>query len=283
LRQIQTIAPAAPGGDLLRIGNFVARHRRNLLVRKVAGLCRKYAYWYANVSYDLNINGERFVLEALSTYRPSVIFDVGANVGDWTLAATTRCPTAVVYAFEIAQSTYNTLVDNTRRRGEVRCHNIGLSDRSGTVRIRHYPTAPALTTSSDYPHPFEFVEMDVPVTTGDAYAAANGVEHIDLLKIDVEGMEGHVLQGFRGMLSRKAIDLVQFEYGRVSILNRFLLRDFYSFFRELGYMTGKVFPNYVDFRAYDMADEDFLGPNYLACRADKPEYLKAFGGQRGGQ
>jgi hypothetical protein len=30
--------------------------------------------------------------------------------------------------------------------------------------------------------------------------------------------------------------------------------------------VGKIYPDYVDFRDYDLSDEDFLGPNYLACR-----------------
>jgi hypothetical protein len=88
-------------------------------------------------------------------------------------------------------------------------------------------------------------------------------------------MEHRVLKGFSGMLERKVIDLVQFEYGRVSIVHGFLLRDFYAFFRERGYVVGKIYPNYIDFRDYDMSDEDFLGPNYLACRADKADYIDA--------
>lgn len=268
-----------PRGDLPRLGFWVARHRRNLLVRKFAGLCRKYACWYANVSYDLLTNGEHFVLETLGRHKPQLIFDAGANVGDWTLAANACCPGARIHSFEIAKPTFQVLVANTRQFPEVHCQNVGLSDRAGTIRIRYYDRLPALTTSSDYPHPFHFVEVNAQVISGDAYVTENHMDHIDLLKIDVEGMEEQVLRGFDGMLSRKAVDLVQFEYGRVSILNRFLLRDFYALFRERGYVVGKVFPNYVDFREYDMSDEDFLGPNYLACRADKPEYIKSFGGR----
>lgn len=277
------LASTVPKIDLSPLGAFVARHRRSLLMRKVAGLCRKYTCWYANVSYDLRVNGERFVLETLRAFRPRLILDVGANVGDWTLAANLCCPSAAIHAFEIAKPTFASLVFNTQHVPRLCAQNVGLSDRPGSIRIRHYPTVPALTTSSDYPHPFEFVELEVAVTTGDIYAAEKLLDHVDLLKIDVEGMEEPVLRGFYSMLSKKAIDLVQFEYGRVSILNRFLLRDFYAFFADFGYVVGKVFPNYVDFREYDMADEDFLGPNYLACRADRADYLRAFSGKRDGR
>ena len=73
-------------------------------------------------------------------------------------------------------------------------------------------------------------------------------------------------------------DLVQFEYGRVNVVNRFFLRDFYDFFEARGYAVGKIFPTSVDFRDYELSDEDFMGPNYLACRRDKPEYLRALAG-----
>jgi FkbM family methyltransferase len=267
-----------PSGDLSALGRLVARHRRSMLVRKVAGLCRRYLSWYGNLSYDLETNGEAFVLETLARFAPQVLFDVGANVGDWTAAAKARCPQATVHAFELAPPTFDTLVARTRHLAGVRCLNLGLSDAPGTVRFRHFTDLPALSTASDYPHPFPSVELVGEVTTGDLYAAQAGLDHVDLLKIDVEGMEKQVLAGFSGLLARGAVDVVQFEYGRVSILNRFLLRDFHAFFRERGYVVGKVFPTYVDFRDYDLGDEDFVGPNYLACREARADYRRALGG-----
>ena len=257
------------------LGLCVARRRRNLLVRKFAGLCRRYLHWYGNVSYDLRTNGEDFLLATVGSFRPRTIIDAGANVGDWSLAAAARCPEAEFHLFEISEPTFRTLVDRTGPRGNFHCSNVGLSDRPGTVTIRHYEELPALTTVTTYPHPFAFAEKTAQVVAGDAYAEEHNISHIDLLKIDVEGMEEQVLRGFGGMFARKAIDLIQFEYGRISIMNHFLLRDFYLFFQERGYVVGKIYPTYVDFRDYDMADEDFLGPNYLACRADREDYVTA--------
>jgi hypothetical protein len=161
----------------------------------------------------------------------------------------------------------------------VRCTNLGLSDAAGEVTLRHYPGLPALTTATDYPHPFPSTELLGRVEPGDALAARLGVERIDLLKIDVEGMEPRVLAGFSGCFERGAIELVQFEYGRVNILSRFLLRDFYAFFTERGYRVGKLYPERVDFRPYDLADEDFLGPNYVACRSLRADLVEALSGR----
>jgi FkbM family methyltransferase len=260
------------------IGRVVARNRRSFVVRKLAGLCRRYMSWAANVNYDLETNGEAFVLAVLSRFRPTLLFDAGANVGDWTEAALAICPTARVHAFEISPPTFAKLLARFGNSERAVCRNIGLSDYGGSIRIRHYDGIEALTTSTAYPHPFPYREIDAEVTTGTMYAEANGIEHVDILKVDVEGMEESVLRGFDPLFQKGAVDLVQFEYGRISIMNRFLLRDFYTFFAQRGFRVGKIYPNHVDFREYEMDDEDFLGPNYLACQTKKAEYLKAFQG-----
>jgi len=266
---------------LRRIGAFIARHRRNRLLRRLAGVCRRYLAWHENVDYELSSNGEDFVLETLGRFGPRVIFDVGANVGDWSLAAWRRCPTAQLFSFEIAPPTFTSLISRVAGLQNVHCENVGLSDIEGSIVINHFESAPALTTATAYPHRLDSVELTAQVVRGDAYAAARGIDHIDMLKIDVEGMEDRVLRGFEGMLSRRAIDLVQFEYGRVNILSHFLLADFHDYFSRRGYVVGKVFPNYVDFRSYHLADENFLGPNYLACREELTDYLRALRAQDG--
>jgi hypothetical protein len=104
------------------------------------------------------------------------------------------------------------------------------------------------------------------VMRGDEFFAQEGIAEVDFLKLDVEGAEHLVLQGLGDRLREQRVRFVQFEYGRVNILTHFLLRDFYELFATYGYVVGKIYPDYVDFRDYDLSDEDFLGPNYLACR-----------------
>lgn len=260
------------------LGSFVASHRRNYPVRKIAGLCRRYLNWYGNLNYDLESNGEAFVLRTLQRFQPKVIFDAGANIGDWTRLAAGACPGARLYSFEISGPTYRTLAAQTAGLPQVQCVNKGLSDCSGVITIRHYDDMPVLTTATSYPHGLPYHEVQAEVVSGDEFARAAGIEHIDLLKIDVEGMEEQVLRGFSELLSAQSIDLIQFEYGRVSIVNGFLLRHFHEFFAQRGYAVGKIYPNYVDFREYDLADEDFVGPNFLACRKSMGSHLAAFSG-----
>jgi FkbM family methyltransferase len=254
---------------------FVVRHRRHGILRRLAAVSRRFLAWHGNLNYDTATNGEQRVLQRLAAFAPQRLFDAGANVGEWSLAAARHCPTARIDAFEISPPTFVTLTATTRQEPRIHVHPVGLGDAPGIVRLRHYPDAPALTTSSNYPHPLPFTEVDGRVDVGDRLAADLGADHIDLLKIDVEGMEEAALRGFDGMLRRRAIDLVQFEYGRVNILNGFLLHRADRFFRERGYVIGKIYPDGVDFRPVELDDEDFLGPNFLACNADRVDLIQA--------
>jgi FkbM family methyltransferase len=260
---------------LQAVGHWVARHRHDWLVRRGAGLSRHFLDWNANLDYDLDSNGEALVLRRLAPFEPRLIVDGGANVGDWSLAAHAYCLKAQLHAFEISPPTFQTLQARLAGRDRVHLHNMGLSDAPGEVTLRHYAQAPALTTVTSYPHPFESQALCAQVVRGDDFLNALGVSHVDLLKIDVEGMEDRVLRGFDRLLRNRAVDVVQFEYGRVNILSHFLLSDFHAFFNERGYRVGKLYPDGVEWRAYTLADEDFRGPNYLACREDRADLLQA--------
>src|SRR4051812_16969568 len=105
---------------------------------------------------------------------------------------------------------------------------------------------------------------------GSDFLQREGIRKVDFLKLNVEGAEHLVLEGLKDQLREQRIRFVQFEYGRVNILTHFLLRDFYQLFATYGYVVGKIYPDHVDFREYELGDEDFLGPNYLACPAADP-------------
>ncbi len=52
----------------------------------------------------------------------------------------------------------------------------------------------------------------------DDYCKINKIEHIHLVKIDVEGHEIKVLNGGINMIRNKQIDFIQFEFGQKQIL-----------------------------------------------------------------
>jgi FkbM family methyltransferase len=257
----------------------VAARRRSGPARLLARAARAYLNAYGNWDFDPETNGEARILSVRAAERPTCVFDVGANKGDWTVRVQRLMPQATVHAFELIEDTAERLRE--RLAGTTALVNaVGLADREGVVEATYVPENTELSGFG------ERLYADLPsearearLTTGDRYCDEHGVEHIDFLKIDAEGTDLQVLHGFDRMLAGGAVGAVQFEYGRGSILTHSLLRDFHVFLEERGFVVGKVFPSWVEFRHYDIAqDEDFLGPNYLAVRAERRDLIARLSG-----
>ena len=220
---------------------------------------------------DITMNGEDRVLRQLGRGL-AVVFDVGANVGEWTehaLAAGAR----TVHAFEISPSTSAELRRRFEGDDRVRVNSFGLGSATTTITIHHYPDWPVLTTVTEYPHDLPSEPIEVPVRCGDDYVAEQSIDRIDLLKLDVEGAEGDVLHGLAATFGRGAIGAVQFEYGRVSILTKYLLRDFYADLVGWGFRVGRIQPGSVEFQDYSFDLEDFADSNWLAVHETRSDLL----------
>jgi FkbM family methyltransferase len=239
---------------------------------------------WKNRQYDVHLNGEVALLAALAPFQPGVLLDVGANVGEWSIAACEKLPGARVHAFEIAPATAAILAENAAPLGaRLAIHPIGLGEREGKITL--FASSESNTASSTIREAIEvsaeahgittIEEVAARVTTGDRFLREAGIEHVDFLKIDVEGAEFSVLRGFSEAFSRDAIDIVQFEYGLINLRTRDFLEDYYKFFAERGFVVGKLFPEGVAFKEYAIEDEDFAGPNYIACRACRADLIAA--------
>jgi FkbM family methyltransferase len=240
-----------------------------------------------NADADITRNGEKELLRRLARFGPTVVFDVGANVGDWSEAALGEMPTATVYAFEIVPDTYGYLeLRLAPHVGRAMVNPFGLgatasnitihtkrgfSQRASIVRDALLVGMPPAEATA------EPEEISAHIRTGDAYMKANGITHIDLLKIDVEGGELDVLHGFQSALKAGVIAVVQFEYGLINLITRTFLQDFYELLGRHGYVLGKMFPDGVRFADYSYQSEDFLLSSYVACRRDRPDIRELIG------
>jgi FkbM family methyltransferase len=251
----------------------IARYRRWLPVRLLARGSEIFLRLYNNVNYDAAANGERRILELLGRRNITCIFDVGTSIGEWLQLARRCCPAATIHAFEIVPSTFEQLRRRLGTEPQLILNPFGLAEKRGTVDVLYCPDDPELSSIFPYPTGKQSLPVCCNITTGDAYCAERGIAHIDFLKLDIEGLELPALRGFEGMLTDGGIDVIQFEYGFINILPKFLLKDLYELLAAHGYVAGKIFPAYVDFRAYQLKDEDFMGPNYLAVRRDRSDLI----------
>ncbi len=155
-------------------------------------------------------------------FRPSVFFDVGARTGHFSLLAASHeryAPT--VHAFEVNPDPLQILQQRSKRPlpGQIFIHLSGLSDRDqGTRRVWYsrnqmFEHEPA---PREYQEPWylrlkfalqgktrarALYTAEVLLTSIDAFCAQNAVVP-GLIKIDVDGYEGKVLQGAHAVLRR---------------------------------------------------------------------------------
>lgn len=136
-----------------------------------------------------------------------ICVDAGANSGWYTLLfGALAGPDGSVHAFEPDPRAFAQLRDNValnQSRAVVRLNNVALGRSTGTVPLftTHNTQLSSLhQIAPDFlPHQTSSHEdrcaFQASVTTLDAYAGMAGLDHIDIIKLDVEGSEFDVLRG----------------------------------------------------------------------------------------
>jgi FkbM family methyltransferase len=211
------------------------------------------------------------ILPGLVTNEQPVVFDVGANVGTYSEAILHAFgPRVRLHAFEPAASAFARLETAIGGRDNVRLHQVGLGVRD--ERITLYSNEPASGLASVFPRRLDHFGInlsereEIHLRPLDAICAEEGIERIDLLKLDVEGNEFHVLQGAERMLSAGAIELIQFEFGGCNIDSRTYLQDFFYLLGPRYQIHRIVRDGLFPLERYREADEVFITTNFLAIR-----------------
>lgn len=254
--------------------------RKTSVGESLCKLAKLYVAAYEDRGDEAKWNGEAELLHRLRKLAPTTIFDVGANIGDWTELALASGPEVKVHAFELSGTTAACLRNRFAQEARTIVNDFGLSDETGVFEFREYAHNPKLNTllTAKIVHSDESVLRTARVMTGDDYCEENGILAIDLLKIDAEGVDYKVINGFEKLLSRRAIRLIQFEYGYAAVCTRFLVGDFVSFFEKFGYRVAPLRSQGIDLSQYSVIWNNFeFGPNFVAFKQDDAELIACCG------
>jgi FkbM family methyltransferase len=185
------------------------------------------------------------IAKAMPSYKPSVIFDVGANIGQSCVSYARIFPEATIHAFEPVPAAFEQLCNAAAPFPKIQTHNIALSSKPGTVKMKAVGTSTAnkivrgpLSTGVQY--------VDVRAEEGHEIAAKLEVREISYLKIDTEGFDLEVLIGFQPILAQT--DFVQVEasmnpYNKVHVPFR-ALEDF---LRAQNFYLFKIYEQRLEF------------------------------------
>lgn len=149
-----------------------------------------------------------------------VIFDVGAYQGHVALRFSELFPQAKIFAFEPFEASYEEARKNTRSCSRIECFNFGFSDNDGKVRFnqnRGKATNSLLESNPEGESSWgtgileteEVVEVEMRKL--DNFIAEKNLEHIDILKLDVQGAEYLVIEGAKSACSRGMVAAIYSE------------------------------------------------------------------------
>lgn len=227
---------------------------------------------------SLGDSGEHHVIKLLGQTKTQkgsapTVFDVGANIGDYSVCCKELVPPAILYCFEPLSTAYAELNRRLSTYRDVHPLNIALSDRSGSADIYSYsfegqPAYALASLVERLPTQHGRIELEgtteVSVSTIDAFCDANAIDVIDLLKIDVEGHELSVLKGAERKIRAGQIYMIQFEFGPANLYSHTTFFEFWSLLSPQ-YEIFRILPNgFRRIRYYEESCEIYLTTNYLA-------------------
>lgn len=141
----------------------------------------------------------------------SMVFDVGANVGQTALSFCRWFPDAQIHSFEPVPETFRILETKVSRYPRIRCHPIALGDRNGVKQIRLMRDSELNTLVDEPALSSEATDRFavVAITTVADFCEKEQIRQIDILKLDTQGYEVNVLTGARDLLRRTAFVLAE--------------------------------------------------------------------------
>lgn len=235
-----------------------------------------HAHVQIGAGHNTYFSGEKYVIETVIADAlnrgPEIIFDVGANIGEYARSLQTNFLKARIFCFEPGPETFQKLIANTDSQN-IHYYNVAVGSSNGTLTLFKSSddsegammTAYKDTISDIFTFAGEISESVVcDMICLDDFCSVANISMIDFLKIDVEGHELEVLKGAARMISEDRINILQFEFNEFNIISRSFMYDYYKLLPQFQFYRimpqNKLYP----MGDYNSSLEIFRYQNILA-------------------
>lgn len=205
----------------------------------------------------------------IHTVKP-VIFDLGANIGEWSYLLYQRYPQARIYMFE-PQPECQQKIKERKIPGSELIPKAVSATSGRTVELLINADISGVSSlykrRDSYLRDCTYDSLDVETVAIDSVIQEYDLSTVDFMKIDVEGHELEVLKGAQKSFKRKVIKSLSFEFGPCNINSRTYFHDFWDFLTPLGFKIYRILPSsrLMPIREYCEDCEYFLAvTNYIA-------------------
>lgn len=150
---------------------------------------------------------EALELDALLPQVPvdALVWDVGANIGIYSVLLAAAAPDGHVVAFEPVPDSHRRLLANLAKNDvvNVTVNQIALSSKEGTAVMSVHEDAHGCDQISVTDEEDGAARIAIETTTGDLYVERAGLGDPDVIKVDIEGHEPEFLAGAWGLVARR--------------------------------------------------------------------------------
>jgi FkbM family methyltransferase len=199
----------------------------------------------------------------------TVILDIGANTGIYSLIAKSLNKDADVYAFEPVKRVFEKLEMNSRLNNyDIHCIEKAVSNQTGTALIFDTGSEHEYAATLDEQHKNIGLNSSfmIETITLDDFISQQDLKKIDLMKIDVESHEPAVLQGFSEGIKRFKPAIL------IEILSDDVGKTIFEAVKGLNYLYFSINEKTGARRTDSITrGENF---NYLLCNGATAEFLK---------
>lgn len=142
------------------------------------------------------------ILELIRNNYPNgitTIFDIGGNIGSWTLLAKTIFPQAEVHSFEPLEGFANQLKDNTKNFAAIFVHQVALGNEEAKNEMYVAGDSSSLLPLGDLmQEQYEIQSKEktqIETVILDTYIKEKNISLPDIIKLDIQGYELEALKG----------------------------------------------------------------------------------------
>jgi FkbM family methyltransferase len=214
------------------IKQFLYKNNINLYIFLKKNLQNK-----VNFPVDIHI----FLLKNLK--RDSTIIEAGAADGNDTVFFGRNFPNSKIYSLEPMSSLYNITFKKIQNFNNINLFNLAFSHTNGRMYLNLAENQNQPWGSSSLLKPKEHLKIHPGITFNskesvetiklDSFLSMNNIESVDLLWLDLQGVEPDVL------MASNQLQKVKYIYSEVSVLenyeNQILYEDFKKFMIDNGY------------------------------------------------
>ena len=201
----------------------------------------------------------------------AIIFDVGANKGQWSLNLLKAVGANNFKIFLFDPSPHCQKILHSLNIPQKTLIKAAVGSKSGNAIL--YSPSPGSVMSSLHPRRESyckhknFQEEKVEVVTIDEIINKFKIDTVDFMKLDAEGHELDIIRGADNSLKNKRIKALTFEFGSGNINSRTYFHDFWDILHPYGYKVYRICPKgiLIPIEKYYEDLEYFRGvSNYLA-------------------